>query len=178
MGAGPEDYSPNGSYIFQDDVTWIHGKHTLPLRLRLPKVCLQRPRLSVTPEASLSAHSRLALPGFTSETGDAFASFLLGGANNASQNIAGYTSGFRQPEHGLYVMDDWKITPRLTMNLGFRWEIIPPLYEVTNRMSEVSLSVPDPGAGNRPGRSDLRRTIQQHLLEADRPAPRPCLQSQ
>ncbi len=37
------------------------------------------------------------------------------------------------------------------MNIGLRWEIIPPLYEVTNRMSEVSLSVPDPSAGNRPG---------------------------
>ena len=50
----------------------------------------------------------------------------------------------------MYVMDDWKITPRLTVNLGLRWEIIPPFYEVTGRMSEVSLSATNPEAG-KPG---------------------------
>jgi hypothetical protein len=150
LGAGPEDYSPNGSYIFQDDVTWIHGKHTF-------RFGYDYRRYVYTDRGASNAGSftfsplQTGLPGFTTETGDAFASFLLGGANNASQNIVGYTSGFRQPEHAAYVSDDWKITPRLTMNVGLRWEIIPPLYEVTNRMSEVSLSVPDPGAGNRPG---------------------------
>jgi hypothetical protein len=64
--------------------------------------------------------------------------------------VFGYSQGFRQPQHGFYVMDDWKITPRLTLNLGLRWEIIPPFYEVTDRMSEVSLAVQNPEA-RRPG---------------------------
>ena len=155
IGAGPEDYSPNGSYIYQDDLTWIHGKHSFRFGYDYRRyVYNDRPysnggAFNFSPlQTDLPAFSG---QGFTTSTGNAFASFLLGAANSASRNVQGYSSGFRQPEHALYVMDDWKVTPRLTVNIGLRWEIIPPLYEVTNRMSEVSLSVPNPGAGNLPG---------------------------
>ena len=150
FGVGTYSYDPNGSYIFQDDLTWIHGKHSF-------RFGYDYRRYVYTDRASASLGSfgfsplQTALPGFNTQTGDAFASFLLGAANTASQQVFGYTSGFHQAEHALYAMDDWKVTPKLTVNLGLRWEIIPPLSEVTNRMSEVSLSVPDPGAGGRPG---------------------------
>jgi hypothetical protein len=150
MGVGAEDYSPNGSYIFQDDVTWMHGKHTVKFGYDYRRY-VYNDRTSNSPGTFNFSPLQTALPGYSTETGDAFASFLLGAANSASQNIVGYSSGFRQPEHGLYVTDDWKITPKLTMNIGLRWEIIPPLYEVTNRMSEVTLAYPDLNAGGRPG---------------------------
>lgn len=150
LGNGFYGYDPNGSYIFQDDVTWIHGKHSVRFGYDYRRY-LYNDRIANSPGSFSFTPLQTALPGFSTETGDAFASFLLGGADHASQNIVGYTDGFRQPHHALYVMDDWKVTPKLTINLGLRWEIIPPVYEVTNRMSEVSLSVPDPGAGRRPG---------------------------
>jgi len=150
FGRGSFSYDPNGSYIFQDDLTWIHGKHSFRFGYDWRRY-LYTDRSVNSPGRFNFSPLQTALPGFNTQTGDAFASFLLGAANSASQNLVGYTSGFRQPEHALYAMDDWKVTPKLTVNLGLRWEIIPPLYEVTNRMSEVSLSVPDPGADNRPG---------------------------
>ena len=150
MGVGFEDYSPNGSYIYQDDVTWIHGAHSFNFGYDYRRYFYNDRALSDAGNFTFNP-KQTDLPGFLNDTGHAFASFLLGGANNASHNIVGYSQGFRQPQHALYAMDDWKITPNLTINLGFRWEIIPPFYEVTNRMSEVDLNVPNPEAGNLPG---------------------------
>src|SRR5262249_5247885 len=77
--------------------------------------------------------------------------FLLGGANSANHGITNIKQAFRQPQHGFYISDDWKLTPRLTMNAGLRWEIIPPFFDLGNHMSEIDLTAPNPGAGNRPG---------------------------
>ena len=41
MGVGFADTSPNGSWIFQDDLTWLHGSHSFPFRLRVQALLLQ-----------------------------------------------------------------------------------------------------------------------------------------
>jgi len=77
---------------------------------------------------------------------------MLGAVGSAGHGINALgNSGFRAPYHAFYAMDDWKLTPKLTMNFGLRWEVIPPFYEVTGRMSEVDLNTPNPDAGNLPG---------------------------
>ena len=64
------------------------------------------------------------LPGFSDETGHSFGSFLLGAVNSGGRGVSVLYSGFRNPSHAFYAMDDWKVTPKLTVNLGMRWEII------------------------------------------------------
>ena len=146
MGVGFSDYSPNGSYVYQDDVTWIRGKHTFKFGYDYTRYYYNDRALSDAGSFKFNPRET-DLPGFLDNTGHAFASFLLGAADSASHNIVGYSNGFRQPYHAFYAMDDWKVTPKLAVNLGLRWEVIPPFYEVTNRMSEVDLNVPNPGAG-------------------------------
>jgi hypothetical protein len=149
MGVGFADYSPNGSWIFQDDLTWIHSSHTFHVGYEYKRYFYNDRALSDAGTFTFSAR-QTDMPGQLTTTGNAFASFLLGAVYRSSHGIQGYSQGFRQPQHGFYFMDDWKITPNLTLNAGLRWEIITPFYEVTDRMSEVSLAVQNPDA-KRPG---------------------------
>src|SRR3989454_3315075 len=150
FGVGFVDASPNGSYVYQDDLTWIHGKHSFRFGYGYSRYFYNDRSLSDAGTFNFNPQ-QTDLPGFLNQTGHAFASFLLGATKSASHGISLLTQGFRQPEHALYAMDDWKLTPRLTVNAGLRWEIISPFYEVTGRMSEVDLTSPNPEADNRPG---------------------------
>jgi hypothetical protein len=71
--------------------------------------------------------------GANSNTGDGYASFLLG--------IVGGSSNYplfpwwKQMYYATYVTDDWKVNRRLTLNLGFRWDLLTHQYEKWSRQN-------------------------------------------
>jgi hypothetical protein len=46
-----------------------------------------------------------------------------------------FVANLRQHVHGLYAQDNWRVTPKLTLNLGLRWEFATPLYDRDNNWS-------------------------------------------
>ena len=90
------------------------------------------------------------LPG-NNNTGDAWASFLLGETYSSSSFFRDSLPGGRYIVLGFFVDDTWKITPKLTMTLGFRWEPVIPHSDPVGRISYMDLTAPNPAAGNRPG---------------------------
>src|SRR5262249_53165187 len=71
-------------------------------------------------------------------TGDGMAGFLLGAYGSLIQDLQLTWGGYRVIELGSYVADDWKVTNRLTLNLGLRYEFLPPPVEVANRMLNLN----------------------------------------
>ena len=48
------------------------------------------------------------------------------------------TTNLRQHVHSLYVQDDWRVTPKLTLNLGLRWEFATPIWDRDNYWSNFN----------------------------------------
>ncbi|MBV8707283.1 MAG: TonB-dependent receptor, partial [Acidobacteriaceae bacterium] len=71
--------------------------------------------------------------------GDSMASFLLGFPTLIAHDYTLNWPGERGIELGLYFADDWRITKRLTLNLGLRWDYFSPFSEVANRFANFNV---------------------------------------
>lgn len=68
-------------------------------------------------------------------SGNAFASFLLGYPVDTSNSPFNATPAWGNHYYGFYVQDDWRVTDKLTINLGGRWDYDSPYTERYNRMN-------------------------------------------
>jgi hypothetical protein len=96
--------------------------------------------------------AQTAVPNSTTGSGHEFASLLLGAVNQANSTVLPvildqitykYASGFFQ--------DNWKITKRLTLNLGMRYEVPIGWHIANGNYSSLDPRMPNPGAGGLPG---------------------------
>jgi hypothetical protein len=165
IGTGSE-YSRfvNQTSEINDDLSWIHGRHSLKFGFDV-----RRQQFNVARRENgsglFSFEPKVTADPVTGQGGHAWASFLLGdvtGSNVRSglilRNQWNYYSGYAQ--------DDFKVSQKLTLNLGLRYEIQTPVVEAKDRLSGFDTSIPNPGAdgrlgaytffGNGPGRNGRR----------------------
>lgn len=142
----------SATWAFADSVSWVKGKHNLKFGVdyrRYQNNFRQGERSGAfTFDRNETAFPTSAL---RSQTGIAFASFLLGAVDSGNLLINEVTRGMRFPYFAGYVQDDIKLTRTFTLNIGLRWDLFTPLREVNNNYSIMDPSVPNPKAGNIPG---------------------------
>lgn len=128
-----------------DAISYFHGKHAFKFGAEFRAASNEEERdrgssgnFTLTPLIT-------GLPG-TAGTGNAVASFALGEINAASIQVsdklrtrAGYLA--------FYAQDDWRITDRLTLNFGVRWETELPRREADNRMNSFDPIAINPVSG-------------------------------
>lgn len=91
----------------------------------------------------------------SSAQGNAVASMLLGWGSGGDYHLDPPSSSASQ-YFGFYGQDDWKITRKLTLNLGLRYDFDVPRTERYNRYSWFDFNAPSPIAGKVPGYPNLK----------------------
>jgi hypothetical protein len=113
-------------YQVRDDVSWMKGSHQL--KFGFSWMIYKKVQDLFGPTQGL----------FTFDgnyTGNDFADFLLGYSKSYNELAVQDSGRWDSKSYGAYVQDNWKVTPRLTLNLGLRWDGIPHTYEENNRQS-------------------------------------------
>jgi hypothetical protein len=141
----------SNAYTAQSDVTKTAGRHVAKagFEYRLFRSGGFRPNLATftfSPGLSQGPNPQQA----SATAGQSFASFLLGlaGAGNTQTNA---TQDIQSYYYGAFVQDDYKVTPKLTLNIGFRFEVENLRTDRYNRLnvldysSQVPLQVPGVG---------------------------------
>jgi hypothetical protein len=76
----------------------------------------------------------------TQSGGDSFASMLIGLPNSASRQLGNAGVSLHMNVAGLYGEDSWRVTPKLTLNYGLRWDYSSPVTEKDNRLATIDLA--------------------------------------
>ncbi|MDQ1472265.1 MAG: hypothetical protein QOJ99_3745 [Bryobacterales bacterium] len=135
----------NNTFQWMDNASVTRGSHSLRFggEIRRMRVNEQgniynRTNMSFTGSATFDPASRL-------NTGYSFADFLLGRLNGFNWAGALASVQFRSTPASLYFEDVWKITPKLTINSGLRYELYPPYHDKYRSIMNAYLF--DPGVG-------------------------------
>jgi hypothetical protein len=79
-------------------------------------------------------------PANPNTTGDAFADFLLGFPNQTQRSVGSAQAYLRQNSYAVFLQDDWRITPRISISAGLRYEYFAPFSEDRGNLLNLDYS--------------------------------------
>ena len=135
LGTSPASIDASDTYSLQPNLSWVHGKHVLKIGTEFRRYNQN----NVGPGYGSGIYqfnkqwSQQDARRGDALSGNEIATFLLGNPTGGSidRNI---NPAYRFHYYSTYIQDDWKVTPKLTVNLGFRWDYEAPAAERFNRM--------------------------------------------
>lgn len=131
---------------FQEALSWFHGQHALKFGAEYRKGSNDEIRDRGSAGNFTFSPLITDLPGSSATTGNALASFLLGEVNAASIQVSDKIPS-RASYMALYLQDDWRVSDRLTINAGLRWEVEFPRWVVGNKMNSFDPLAINPVSG-------------------------------
>jgi len=139
-------------WSMKEDLSYIRGAHTLKIGS-----AFQSQRANGYGQQDISGRAGFSflgtsVPAATSFTsGSSFASFLLGEAQTGRTETNRYVAQLYQ-YYGFYAQDDWRLSRRLTLNIGLRYEFTrPPVENDGDKYADFTPDKPNPAVNNYPG---------------------------
>jgi hypothetical protein len=132
-------------------LSWVHGNHTYKMGAEWKYDSTNTSsKTNLSPAYGFStAETAQPLYGQVLPTGtgigSTWASFLLGQYDSVSAGD-GQALFYRRTSWSMFLQDTWKLTRKLTVDYGVRWDLQQPLNELHNRMTSFSPTVVNPTA--------------------------------
>ena len=124
-------------YQIRDDLSWNKGKHSFKFGFSY---------MRSDKNQQLQADTQGDYSFGTDFSGDSYLNFLLGFADSYQQLQSLNTAHWINNTYSFYGLDNWHILPRLTLNLGLRWDLLPHVYEKFNQVANFVPSDYNPNA--------------------------------
>ncbi|HLJ44646.1 MAG TPA: TonB-dependent receptor [Bryobacteraceae bacterium] len=118
----------NRAHFLQDHLSWFRGKHSIKSGVQITRYDANDVSQSSNLFGNLTFSNRF--------TGFPYADFLLGLPTTARRAGPALDSPFYRYSYDFFVTDEYKITPKLTLNLGVRYEL-HPYWSSGNDLSSV-----------------------------------------
>src|SRR5580765_1665271 len=135
------------TYQILDNLTWLHGKHTVKFGGEFRRAAIQNFNDNV--ERGIfqftSGNHFPEQAGFPADSVvDSLVNFYTGGANDAA--FASFVLAATGDTHrttynnglSFFAQDDYRVAPNFTLNLGLRWEYFGPMSEKDNLISNLA----------------------------------------
>ncbi|HEY7284091.1 MAG TPA: carboxypeptidase regulatory-like domain-containing protein [Vicinamibacterales bacterium] len=130
---GSPDFLPKfqhtNQFEFIDTISWIHGAHALKAGADL--IMPMQNQFMDIPATRGSLRFRNAF------TGNPMADYLLGYVSDLQASNV-WTVEQRHQAQMYFVQDDWKVNPRLSLNVGLRYDFMTPALEASNAQTNFN----------------------------------------
>jgi|WetSurMetagenome_2_1015567.scaffolds.fasta_scaffold06601_3 hypothetical protein len=137
-------------YSVMENLTFIRGRHAMKFGAEISRDRINRFNHGGVSGSFGFSNMQTSRSSADTTLGNSYASFLLGAVNQASAFIP-VTTGMRFVRYAMFAQDEFRVSDKLTLSLGLRWDYQPPYNEVNNKQSSFLPNLANPGAGNRLG---------------------------
>lgn len=121
----------------EDTLSWSKGPHSLKFGFRYVRI-LASPFTNTTTRGGLTFNDNFTNSGTSSTGGSGLAGILLGFPNSGSRNFLSSPYYITNQQYSGFVQDDWKVSQRLTLNLGVRYDVFTPDVEKDNKIANFN----------------------------------------
>ncbi len=145
LGANWDLYMNLDSYNYADTVAWQAGRHSMKFGVQWTAQQLNSATNTLNEQAYKfqSDTGSPTDPGLTPYVGSGLSAFLLGDVN---LGVLTQRNGYypRQKYLALFTEDDFKVNPKLTVNLGLRWDLTLPGHMASGKWENFDINVTNP----------------------------------